>query len=253
MGFAQQQDSSYHGGDCFLALWHLCYSGKIRGFYPFANNDKTVSHPKLLSNSSFPKMKKLPLTQVFPSLTFSLPNCHDAHPSAACIYHSLSKVWDVYSSFLTIPAVFHTSLYQLSQKTTPFQTPQHPKVPSVPSCPTEQQHICFHRIPTPTQLVHFSLETESKIKIRHLTPQSKPGLLFLSFLEEERIELADQSVFENISLWTSVRSIKLLHLLQKYKFQSPHHSRIIQHYQSFHTNTYIIHLFLAPILDIWTS
>lgn len=239
MGFAQQQDSSSHGGDCSLALWHLRYSGKIRGLYPFANNDNTVSHPKLLSNSSFPKMKKLPLTQVFPSLTFSLPICHDAHPSAACIYHSLSKWWDVYSSFLTIPAVFHTSLYQLSQKITPFQTLQHPKVPSVPSCPTEQQHICLYHIPAPTKSVHFSLETVCKIKIRHLTPQFKPSLLFLSFLEEERIELADQRVFENISLWTSVCSIKPLNLLQKYKFQSPHHSRIILHYQSFHTKTYI--------------
>lgn len=56
----------------------LCCSGKIRGFYPSANNDKTVSHPKLLSNSSFPKMKKLLLTQILPSLylfTAHLPWC----------------------------------------------------------------------------------------------------------------------------------------------------------------------------------
>lgn len=44
------------------------------------------------SHSSFPKMKKLLLTQVFPSLTFSLPICPDAHLSAACTYHSLSKL-----------------------------------------------------------------------------------------------------------------------------------------------------------------
>lgn len=64
------------------------------------------------SHISFPKMKKLLLTQVFPSLTFSLSICHEACLSAACTYHTLSKLRclpilpDYPSSFpyLTLPA-----------------------------------------------------------------------------------------------------------------------------------------------------
>lgn len=73
------------------------------------------------SHSSFPKMKKLLLTQVFPSLTFSLPICPDARLSAACTYHSLSKlrclsILPNYPSsfpYLTLPAAPKTDYSRL--------------------------------------------------------------------------------------------------------------------------------------------
>lgn len=234
--------SSYHGGDCSLAL-HLPSVCAVLVKSEVSTLLLTMTRlfltPSCSPTALFPRWRNYCLLKYCHPFTFSLPICHEAHLSAACTYHSLSKL-RCFSIFPNYPCSFSHLTLPAAPKTTPFQTPQHPKVPSVPSSPTE------HHIPAPTKLVHFSLETESKIKILHLTQQSKPGLLFLSFLEEERIELADQRVFENISLWTSVRSIKLLHLLQKSELQSLHRSRIIQPYQSFHTNTCIILKILIP-------
>lgn len=106
-------------------------SGNIRHFYPFANNDKTVSHPKLLSQL-FSKMKKLLLTQVFPSLTFSLSICHEACLSAACTHHTLSKlrclpILPNYPSsfpYLTLPAASkHPSRLPSTQRYLQYPSP----------------------------------------------------------------------------------------------------------------------------------
>lgn len=84
----------------------LCYSGKIRGFYLF-NNDMTVSHPKLPSNSSFPN-EEITLFKYSHPLPLHYLSAM-TNTSVLPVPTTAFQNWDVYPSFLTIPAVFHAS------------------------------------------------------------------------------------------------------------------------------------------------
>lgn len=159
--------------------------------------------PSLPSNRSFPKMKKLPFTRALPFPTFPtayLPRCTPQRcprtPQPFKTVRCLSTCPNCPSNlpYLTLPA---------PKKQHPLQTPQHPKVPPVLSSPwspplPEQQRISSYHTLIPMKSISFSLETGNKNKILQLIQQSKLGLLFLCFLEGERIQFADQRVFESI-------------------------------------------------------
>lgn len=115
MGFVPQQDSSYHGGDCSLALLHLILV--ISDISTLLLTMTRLFLTPSCSHSSFPRWNYCLLKYSHP-LPFHCPSAM-RHVSVLPAHTTPFQNWDAHPSFLTIPAVFHISRYQLPQNTLP--------------------------------------------------------------------------------------------------------------------------------------